>query len=461
MRSIFVLLFIVLPFFSFAQKENHLKAYQNFRKDFNSKDFNAIYQSFTPAMQKHMAYQGLERFLMDLRFKAGPIETYEFIKYEDDKLASFRSDFNINSYKIDISVDKNDRINGLFVNPYNGPKKAPVVNSLAHKQNNVIEAIFSKSNPIVDLIYSHTKYLPNNSQLSIALINKDKTEFFGVKKENDTINSIENQNNNFEIGSISQVLTSSVLASLITDNKLKLSDEINQFYPFEFKDNHKITFQELANHTSGLGKLSLENKVINDTINPTNLHQEKLYHFLRHDLKIDNVSSKSYVNSDFGTELLSLSLGSSQNTTFQKLLQDNILSRYHMTKTILSKDGLNSELAKNSNDLVPNFSIFSTVVDLEKFIRAQFNSSNKDLALTQHPTFEVNKNKSIGLGWNIMKKGRDILYLNDIGTAGNSSSIILNANKQTAIIILSNVPISDERASNIHDLAEKLEKINR
>lgn len=45
------------------------------------------------------------------------------------------------------------------------------------------------------------------------------------------IKPIENQHKVFEIGSITKVFTSTVLASLVDEGKIKLTDEINPFYP--------------------------------------------------------------------------------------------------------------------------------------------------------------------------------------------------------------------------------------
>ncbi len=79
--------------------------------------------------------------------------------------------------------------------------------------------------------------------------------------------SIKNQNKIFEIGSITKVFTSSVLASLVVDNRLKLNDFVNNYYPFAFNNNSKISFLDLANHTSGMPRLP-ENLDVSNKLNP-------------------------------------------------------------------------------------------------------------------------------------------------------------------------------------------------
>src|SRR5690606_35384752 len=90
---------------------------------------------------------------------------------------------------------------------------------------------------ISETIFSKSKNFPDNTQLSIAIIQNGKTGYYGIIKANDTIKSIENQNRVFEIGSITKIFTSTVLASLVEDEKIKLTDEINPYYPFHFKNN--------------------------------------------------------------------------------------------------------------------------------------------------------------------------------------------------------------------------------
>lgn len=112
--------------------------------------------------------------------------------------------------------------------------------------NNAVNALNSYPKEIAEIIFGKTKNIPNNAQLSIALIQNGKTNYYGIIKINDTIKTIENHNKIFEIGSITKVFTSTVLASLVEDKKIKLADNINTFYPFTFKDDTKINFESLA-----------------------------------------------------------------------------------------------------------------------------------------------------------------------------------------------------------------------
>lgn len=64
-----------------------------------------------------------------------------------------------------------------------------------------------------------------------------------------------NENTLFEIGSITKVFTSTLLALLVEQGKLALNTPINQLEPIYQKLPDAVTLQRLATHTSGLPRL--------------------------------------------------------------------------------------------------------------------------------------------------------------------------------------------------------------
>jgi len=105
------------------------------------------------------------------------------------------------------------------------------------------------------IILKELKEFPNGTQLAIGLIDENKTTFFGVKIEDDKPIEIDNKSNVFEVASITKVFTSTLLANAVLDDKIKISDTINTFYDFSFKNDEKINFKRVANHTYGLPRL--------------------------------------------------------------------------------------------------------------------------------------------------------------------------------------------------------------
>lgn len=56
----------------------------------------------------------------------------------------------------------------------------------------------------------------------------------------------------YQIGSISKMITAVMLMQLVENGKLKLNDKLSKYYP-EIPNAQKITIQQMLNHTSGLG----------------------------------------------------------------------------------------------------------------------------------------------------------------------------------------------------------------
>jgi CubicO group peptidase (beta-lactamase class C family) len=309
------------------------------------------------------------------------------------------------------------------------------------------------------------KILPNNTQIAIAFIENGTTKYYGIIKESDTIRCVENKDKVFEIGSISKVFTSTLLADAVLDKRIGLEDDINRFYDFTFNDSIRIDFISLSNHTSGLEGFPsnldvsefLESEMNAMYKNPFKEYDEiKLKSYLKNDLKFDQTAEKEYNYSNLGVGLLGYTLGVLHGSSYEELLADKIFEKYGMTNSYSNANTVQVEIV-NGLDNLGNFvrnwewdsdvllgagGILSTVADLAKFANAQFDSNNKELALTRIPTFTVNENVKVCLGWHIIDNGdNQELYWHNGGTGGYSSSMALDMDTQKGVVILSNVSI--------------------
>lgn len=444
----------------FAQTENYKIAIENFHSNYNDEKFDAIFNNFSPEMKQALPLEQTKEFLAGLKNQVGKIETKEFVSYTQGTYAVYKTKFEEMILAVNISVDDQNLINGLYIKPYEEPK---------NQTTNAVNALANYPKEISEIIFSKTKDLPNQAQLSIAVVENGKTNYYGIIKQNDTIKPIENQSKVFEIGSITKVFTSTVLASLVEKGQIKLTDEINSYYSFPFKSDIKLNFKELSNHTSGLPRLP-ENLDPIDQNNPYKDYGKKeMEVYLKNLLKLD---AKKYNYSNLGAGLLGYTLGLSQKTSFNNLLQKNVFDTYKMKNSFVSSQNLNNKLVKGLNEdgeLTSNWDfdvlfggggILSTAEDLSKFATEHFNAKNKELALTRKSTFNVNENMKIGLGWHILKseKGKDLIWHNG-GTGGYSSSMAVNVDEKTAVIILSNVSNTNENIDGLcFDLINKTEK---
>lgn len=457
-KSLFLLITTLMTNLLFAQTKNYTIVFDDFQANYNAEKYDDIFNTFSSEMKETLPLEKAKEFLTGLKKQAGKIENKEFINYQQGTYATYKTAFEKMILAVNISLDNENLINGLFIKPYEDPTETA---------NNAVNALNNYPKEIAEIIFSKTKDFPNNTQLSIAVIENEKTNYYGMIKLNDTIKSIENQTKVFEIGSITKVFTSTVLTSLVGEGKIKLADDINSYYPFPFKDNVKLNFKELANHTSGLPRLP-ENMDLSDEINPyKNYRKTQIEDYLKNFLKLDNPKTYSYSN--LGAGLLGYTLGLSQKTSFEELLQKKIFDKYKMKNSFVSSQNLNDKLAKGQNpngEITSNWDwdallgaggVLSTTEDLVKFAEAQFNPENKELVLARTQTFDINKNMKIGLGWHLLKSknGKDLVWHNG-GTGGYSSAMALNTDRITAVIILSNLSAFHLKMRNIDELCFEL-----
>ncbi len=442
-KLFFALITLLLTNASFAQTDNYKVVIDKFQADYNAGKYEDIFNGFAPVMKEALPLENTIQFLTALKIQVGNMESKEFVRHQMQTYATYKTKFEKSVLEINISLDKENLINGLFFKPYEEPKEIVPAS---------VNALSSYPEELAGILFSKTKDLPVNTQLSIAIIRDGKTAYYGIIRVNDTIKTAENQNRIFEIGSISKVFTSAVLALLVEEREIKLTGLINDFYPFPFKDNIGISFQSLANHTSGLPRLP-RNLDLSNEINPYKDYGKKeIDEYLAQWLKLENEPSTVSSYSNLGVGLMGYTLGLSQQISFQQLLQKRIFDKYGMINSYTTSRDLGNKLVKGmdaNGEIVSNWDfdvlfatggILSSTGDLSKFVYSQFDPGNKELALMRKPTFEINETMKMGLGWFIVKteSGKDVHWHNG-GTGGYSSSMAVNVEEQTGVVILSNV----------------------
>ena len=434
-------------------------------KNYNNNDYNAIFSMFADVLKEALPIETTTEFFKNLKSQAGNITNQEFKKYENGTYASYKTTFERGVFALNISIDDNSKINGLLVKPFAEEVNTEnVINNLSIKNS-----LTTKDQS--EIIFENTKVFPNNTQLSIAIIKDGLVSYFGINKENDTISTIDNQKSIFEIGSISKVFTSTLLANFVIDGKVKLNDNINDYLKTPLNNSTEISFIDLANHTSGLPRLPTNLDLTK--VNPENPYKEykekELEDYVTNQLELSNKGENQYSN--LGAGLLGYTLSKIENDTYESLLQNKIFSKYDMQNSTTDITTIKGNLVKGLNNEgieVPNWdlavlagagAIFSTVEDLSQFAISQFEYKNKELELTRVKTFELNKNMDIGLGWHILKNKSDNLwYWHNGGTGGYSSSMVIEEKSKNGIIILSNVSAFNPNMGNIDKLCFELMK---
>ena len=457
-------------------------------ENFNSSNYDQIYSMFNDRLKNEVKSDIVLKFFNDVKGFHGTIKNFEFVKYDKGMngeisigLLNFiklsKSNFPVERYKVffegealqlDLVVDNDQKIDDISLDPY-------IDNAVSEKAINSLklnyELIDEKQQKV---IFNKSKYLPNNTQISIGLIKNGQVNYYGIKRQNDSIFTVNNSKNIFEIGSISKVLTANILSKFVLENKISLNDNINNYFDLKLKDSVQIKFKSLANHTSGIPRMP--NNFSNSSKNPLNPYKEykvdDLETYLSDSLKINQDNKGKFLYSNLGFALIGYTLSKIDNQDYKSMFDSYIFSKYDMTNTTFKKEGVNDLLVKGLNsqgDEVPNWDlqifgpaggVLSNAEDMTKFIIAQFNEKDKELKLLREQTSKINGKLGMGLGWFIEnpKSNKKRMFRHGGNTGGYSSMIIVDVKNKNGIIILSNVTSRNPNFENINKLAAYLIK---
>ncbi|KAA6332160.1 hypothetical protein EZS27_019305 [termite gut metagenome] len=115
--TVLLLIFVVNFAFGQAEKATYEVVADNFERNYNADNFELIFASFSNEMQHALPFEKMKEFLTTLKSQAGKITKRELIKYEQT-YASYKTNFERALFALNISVDSNSKINGLFVRPF-------------------------------------------------------------------------------------------------------------------------------------------------------------------------------------------------------------------------------------------------------------------------------------------------------------------------------------------------------
>ncbi|HXI31681.1 MAG TPA: serine hydrolase [Vicinamibacterales bacterium] len=263
----------------------------------------------------------------------------------------------------------------------------------------------------------------------------------------------------FEIGSITKVFTSLLLAEAVERHEVALADPVAKYLPDTAKvperGGRAITLQDLATHTSALPRMPT-NFTPADPANPyADYSVAQLYQFLASYQLTRDIGSQ-YEYSNLGGGLLGHALALRAHTDYASLVRERITAPLGMTSTaiVLSPElkarlavGHNPALQPVANWDLPTLAgagaLRSTTNDLLTFLSANLGYTNSTLAPAMAAMLTVRRptgstDLEIALGWHVLKThGREIVWHNG-GTAGYRTFIGFDRAARTGVVVLSN-----------------------
>jgi serine-type D-Ala-D-Ala carboxypeptidase/endopeptidase len=263
----------------------------------------------------------------------------------------------------------------------------------------------------------------------------------------------------FEIGSITKVFTSLLLADMVQRGEVALDDPVAKYLPPGVKmperNGRSITLVDLATHTSGLPPIPT-NMTPKDAANPyADYSVEQLYQFLSSYELTRDIGSQ-YAYSNLGGGLLGHVLARRAGMDYEALVRSRICDPLHMksTRITLTPDmkarlaaGHNAALDPVENWDLPTFAgagaLRSTANDLLNFLAANLGYTKSPLAPAMASMLKVRRptgqpGLDIALGWHILTtNGKEIVWHNG-GTGGYRSFMGFDPAARVGVVALSN-----------------------
>ena len=275
----------------------------------------------------------------------------------------------------------------------------------------------------------------SKAAIVVGFVDPNGTRIFSFGNMSAAHNIPVNENTLFNIASITKTFTTLLLADMVKQGIVNLTDPIEKYLPANVKvpqfNGQKITLEDLATHTSGLPEYPsnlLNNK---GEINP-NYNVTLLYQALSN-TKLTRAPGSQFQYSSFGTGLLGRILSlKSGGIPYEQLVKDRILNALGMndTKITLSQNEISNRFPVGhmggkeiTTPTIPTVladagAFRSTATDMLKYVSANLGLLHTKLDdaiqlqhLIRHPGIianPMNYSEYLALGWRVLTNfGRD------------------------------------------------------
>ena len=288
----------------------------------------------------------------------------------------------------------------------------------------------------------------------VGVLDSNKTEFYGYGKLSQNGDQTVDEDTIFEIGSITKVFTTLILADMIEKGELGLNDPIENFLPVKVptKNGKRITLEHLATHTSGLPRMP-DNFAPENWSNPYRDYTvENMYEFLS-SYTLTRDPGTQYEYSNLGMGLLGHVLSLESGMTFEELVKNRICDEVGLENTTISLTPQQQvRLAKGHQVDVENWdfdalagagALRSSAKDMLMFLSAEMGLKKTKLypamENTQTTHFSIDASGGeIGLGWIIPHVNSEIIF-HDGMTGGYCSFAGFDKENQKAVVVLSSI----------------------
>ncbi|MFA4977970.1 MAG: serine hydrolase domain-containing protein [Sphingobacterium sp.] len=462
MKHFITIVLLGITSYSFAQtnpeEQVNRGVYNRLEFFINSQMTDSAYNLASNSFKQQFSLAKFTQVLQEL-YPLGRVKSSTIKEFEKG-LATYQMDFDSKSYEVLFATDTSLKFNTLKFTPLAIKPQVEKTIVVPATQKSV-----DNDDLFVDSVANAYLKQQNTQSLAIGILKngKTKTYFYGeTAKGNQTPPT---KTSIYEIGSLSKVFTAILLSNLVEEGTITLDQPIALFLPDTLKKNEelsKITFQMLANHTSGLPRLpdNLDKvKGFNENDPYKTYDKKALYNYLA-SFKNKKNPGEEYEYSNLGYAVLGDIICSIYKKSYDQLVKDIICKPLEMSNTFQVLDPKRKDTFKVYNkegqEVIPwAFDAFgpagglkSTLEDLLKFANAQFKMPQTPLenamANTRLFTFFLPPDTDLGLAWHMNLIDDLTVYWHNGGTAGSSSYLALSPDKKSGVVILSNSAISTD-----------------
>ncbi len=264
----------------------------------------------------------------------------------------------------------------------------------------------------------------------------------------------------FEIGSITKVFTSTLLAQKAAQGTLGLDTRLDEVMGAEPAWANPgvgaVTLRQLATHTSGLPRLPRDTNFLGGMVrslrNPyANYSESDMWAYVRQ-LPLEVQPDRSVDYSNLGVGLLGQALASSEKTSYSDLVAARILAPLGMAATgiELSPDharflaqGHNASLLPVPLWDLPSMpgagALRSSTRDMARFLQAHMHGTLAGASETHLAQVRIDDTRSVALGWFIERRHGEEIHWHNGGTGGFRSFAGFNQKSGRGVVVLSNV----------------------
>lgn len=296
-----------------------------------------------------------------------------------------------------------------------------------------------------------------NAAIVVGFVDADGTEFFSYGTTSFTEGAVPDEDTVFEIGSVTKVFTTAVLANMVVGLEVLLEDPIGLYLPGDLateQSTQGTALIHLATHTSGLPRLP-DNLPYGDSENPyADYTLDHMYEFIAGHVA-ELPPGAQYEYSNYGVGLLGQLLANRATTGYESLLAQRITgplgmddTRIELTPSMRSRlapghSGVVEVKAWDLGSMAPAGGLHSTARDLLTFVAANVGLKETPLSGALGAAHQMIgstgiPNVQIALGWHVLTGGEyDIVWHNG-ETGGYHSFIAFVPDAQTGVVVLSN-----------------------